>query len=164
MAKFEGGLQDFHVLVGPKIRNDVATITKKKKPELNSICQKCNAHAELDAAHIHGRTRKDIIKIVLENYKSDDGQYLVPNLHKVIEEIKAEHIPVEKNFYFLCKKCHREYDSKPVNTDNSELTKSTSSKSIPAKTSPAPMSLRMRMETCQKKFCVKSKQTAGSTS
>ncbi len=31
MAKFEGKLQDFHVLVGPKIRNDVATITKKKE-------------------------------------------------------------------------------------------------------------------------------------
>ena len=37
MAKFEGSLHDFHVLVGPKIRNDVATITKKTKNELNSI-------------------------------------------------------------------------------------------------------------------------------
>jgi hypothetical protein len=121
MAKFEGNLQDFHILVGPKIRNDVATITKKKKSELNSICQKCNAHAELDAAHIHGRSRKDIIKIILENYKSDDDQYSVPNLHKVIEEIKTEHIPVENNFYFLCKQCHREYDS--ISTASGEKSK-----------------------------------------
>jgi len=129
MAKFVGGLQDFYVLVGPKIRNDVASITKKKKNELNNICQKCNEQRELDAAHIHGRSRKDIIKIVLENYKSDDGKFSIPNLHNVIEEIKAEHIPIEKNFYFLCKKCHREYDSTPRELNNSE-----SKKSIPYKT------------------------------
>lgn len=118
MAKFEGTLQDFNILVGPKIRNDVATITKKIKSELKNICQKCNTHSELDAAHIHGRERKHIIKIILENYQLDDDLYSVPDLRKVIEEIKQEHIPVEKNFIFLCKKCHREYDSwtKNLNT------------------------------------------------
>lgn len=116
MAKFEGRLDDFHILVGPKIRNDVATLTKKKKNELHSICQKCNEKRELDAAHIHGRSRKDIIEMLLDKFKSDDGQYVVPNLRAVIEEIKAEHIPIEKNFYFLCKKCHLEYDSKPSNS------------------------------------------------
>jgi hypothetical protein len=131
MAKFEGKLQDFHVLVGPKIRNDVATITKKKKSELNSICQKCNTYAELDAAHIHGRSRKDIIRIVLDNYKSNNDQYLVPNLYKVIEEIKAEHMPVEKNFIFLCKKCHTEYDSWTKNL-NSYESKTSSSSKIPS--------------------------------
>lgn len=115
MTKFEGTLQDFHLLVGPKIRNDVATLTKKKKTALQNICQKCNKKSELDAAHIHGRSRKDIIKIVLDKYKSDDGKYLILNLHTVIEEIKKEHIPIEKNFLFLCKKCHREYDAKPKN-------------------------------------------------
>jgi len=111
MAKFEGTLQDFHIHVGPKIRNDVATITKKMKSELKNICQKCNTHAELDAAHIHGRERKHIIKIVLEKYQLEDDLYSVPDLRKAIEEIKQEHIPVEKNFLFLCKKCHTEYDS-----------------------------------------------------
>lgn len=128
MAKFVGGFHDFHVLVGPKIRNVVQNITKKKKNELNNICQNCNKQNELDAAHIHGRLRQDIMKIVLEKYKSDDGNYTIPNLHKVIEEIKAEHIPIEKNFYFLCKKCHREYDSKKIDLNNSKFKKSTSNK------------------------------------
>ena len=110
MAKFEGSLDDFHILVGPKIRNDVATITKKTKNELNSICQHCSEKRELDAAHIHGRSRKDIIKIVLEPYKIDDDTYSVPNLHKIITEIKVEHLPVRDNFYFLCKECHKKYD------------------------------------------------------
>jgi len=135
MAKFEGRLQDFHILVGPKIRNDVQTITKKKKSELNSICQKCNEHAELDAAHIHGRSRKDIISIVLENYKSDDDTYSVSDLHKVLEEIKAEHIPVEKNFLFLCKKCHKEYDSWTKNLNNTESKKPQSGKTTSDKIS-----------------------------
>ncbi len=118
MAQFKGSLNDFHILVGPKVRNDVATITKKTKNELNSICQHCNEKRELDAAHIHGRSRKDIIKIVLEPYKIDDNTYSIQNLHNVLTDIKVEHLPVRDNFYFLCKECHKKYDNgnKPPKT------------------------------------------------
>ncbi len=115
MVKFEGTLQDFHLFIGPKIRNDVATLTKKKKNELHNICQKCNENKKLDTAHIHGRSGKDIIEIVMSKYKSDNGQYVVSNLHTVMKEIKTEHLPIEKNFYFLCKKCHLAYDADSSN-------------------------------------------------
>ena len=60
-AKFEGDLQDFHCYLGPKVRNLVASITKQKKNNLNNKCQQCDSQGELDAAHIHGNSRKDII-------------------------------------------------------------------------------------------------------
>jgi len=110
MASFTGKLQDFYQLVGPKIRNDIASMTKNKKTELGNICQHCKEKNELDSAHLHGRSRKSIIKTVLENYKIDNGEYEVPNLHQLITEVKEAHIPIEENFLFLCKKCHLKYD------------------------------------------------------
>ena len=42
MAQFTGNLDDFFDLVMPKIRNKIASITKKKKIELKYICQHYN--------------------------------------------------------------------------------------------------------------------------
>jgi len=41
MASFSGELQDFYDFIGPKIRNDIATMTKKRKREIGYICQFC---------------------------------------------------------------------------------------------------------------------------
>ena len=68
MASFTGELQDFYELVGPKITNDIQNLTKKKKMELGYICEFCHEKNELDAAHKHGRSRRDIIKKVLEEH------------------------------------------------------------------------------------------------
>lgn len=107
-----GTVQVFHDLIGPKIRNIIAVITKKKKIELNYICQKCNQKHELDAAHTHERSRRGIIEKVLDNYKIDDGTLHIDDLHKVLDEIMNSHYPLENNFLFLCKSCHNEYDKK----------------------------------------------------
>lgn len=117
-VKFEGGIQDFHNFIGPKIRNDIATITKKKKKDLGYICQKCNCKHELDAAHKHGAHRKKIIEQVLENYKTSDGKYVINDLRKTLGEIIDAHIPIEETFLFLCKTCHIEYDSTTKSMNN----------------------------------------------
>ena len=110
MASFTGNLQDVYDLVGPKIKNDIASMTKNKKKESGYICQHCNQKNELDAAHKHGRSRRDIIKNILEDYEQADGKYVIANLHQFIKIVKEAHIPIEDSFLFLCKKCHILYD------------------------------------------------------
>ena len=119
-------LQEFYDYIGPKIRNDVATITKQKKNELGLICEECkNKVNELDAAHKHGRSRKDIIKIVLDECERDGERYSIANLQKTIKTIKERHFPIEDNFRFLCSPCHRKYDAGEKNQrfDNMPKTK-----------------------------------------
>ena len=127
MASFTGELQDFYDLIGPKISNDIATMTKKKKIGLGYICQFCHQKNELDAAHRHGRSRRDIIKNVLEDHKLEDRKYQVSNLRQLIKTVKEAHFPIEDSFYFLCKKCHRKYDNeykvKNQNLKNQSLNK-----------------------------------------
>lgn len=117
MASFTGELQDFYDIVLPKIRNSIASMTKKKKIELGYICQHCNQKKELDSAHKKGRSLRDIVKNVLEHYKSENGAYSVPDLHQLILKIKGEHVPIENSFLFLCKECHRKYDGKTTRND-----------------------------------------------
>ncbi len=117
MASFTGELQDFYDIVLPKIRNSIASMTKKKKIELGYLCQHCNQKNELDSAHKEGRTLRDIVKNVLEHYKSENDMYVVPDLYQLILKIKGEHIPIENNFWFLCKTCHRKYDGESIIND-----------------------------------------------
>lgn len=110
-AQLSCTLQDFYKFIDPKIRNDVQSITKSKKRELNLVCQECGIKSnELEAAHKSGRSRRDIIKIVLDDYEFEDGKYIIPNLQKILERIRKEHLPIENNFRFLCKPCHTKYD------------------------------------------------------
>ena len=126
MAQLTCTLEEFHNIVGPRVRNDVATVTKQKKNQLGLICQHCNNKVdELDAAHKHDSSRKDIIKSVLDDYESEDGKYLIPNLQKVLDRIKEQH-KSDNVFFFLCKECHRKYD----NSNKIETSKENSSKRI----------------------------------
>lgn len=56
-------LQEFTRFVDPKVRNNIAIMTKQYKSRLGSKCQKCSQSDELDAAHKHGKSRKDIINL-----------------------------------------------------------------------------------------------------
>ena len=126
MAQLSCTLEEFNNIIGPRVRNDVATVTKQKKNQLGLICQHCNNKVdELDAAHKHDSSRKDIIKSVLDDYESEDGKYLIPNLQKVLDRIKEQH-KSDNVFFFLCKECHRKYD----NSNKIETSKENSSKRI----------------------------------
>ena len=121
-ASFSGELQDFYDFIGPKIRNDIATMTKKRKIELGYICQICNKKNELDAAHRHGRERNTIIENLLEPYKNENGVYTVLDMRGFQKTLLQAHLPLEDNFLFLCKSCHREYDSKNQNNSQTKKT------------------------------------------
>ena len=66
---------------------------------------------ELDASHKHDSSRRDIIKSIIDEYKSVEEKYLIPDLQKVLDLIRTHHKSNEV-FFFLCKECHRKYDEK----------------------------------------------------
>jgi len=68
LAEFIGTLKEFHKFTGPRIRNSIQTLTKKRKKELNNICQFCKEEKELEAAHVTGNGRKMIIEKILNKY------------------------------------------------------------------------------------------------
>ena len=135
MAKMICTIREFTFFVDPRVRMNITSMTKQIKGKLGSRCQKCNEANELDAAHKHGKSRKEIIKQVLENYKTFDGKYEINDLKKVIDEINNAHLPIEDTFLFLCKKCHREYDSWTSDLNNAESKKPLPSKKISNKIS-----------------------------
>jgi len=108
---FEGGIQDLHNIIGPKIRFDITNITRKKKRELGYVCQKCNKKSDaLDAAHRHGYEIIHFIEQILDKYTTKSTKSEIPDLQTVIDEIINAHYPLEKSFLFLCKSCHNKYD------------------------------------------------------
>lgn len=74
------------------------------------ICDICGKKAELDAAHKHDFTRRDIIKSILDDYKLEEDKYLIPNLQHVVNKIKDKH-KTNDVFLYLCKECHTKYDN-----------------------------------------------------
>ena len=111
MAKIICTISEFHKYIGPRIRNVVQSMTKKRKEKLKHLCQNCNQTKELQAAHIKGNSRKDIIENILKKYKINSKEDLIEiDLEKVEKEIIQAHQPIDKYFRFLCSKCHTEYD------------------------------------------------------
>lgn len=116
MAELICTFKEFTLFVGPKIRNDVAAVTKQKKNKMGLNCQHCNKKVqELHAAHRHDSSRVSIIKSILEKCKAENEKYIIDDLEKIILEIKEIH-KSDKVFYFLCEPCHKKYDS--VNKTN----------------------------------------------
>ena len=117
MAKIVCTLKEFVYFIDPRIRVNIANMTRRSKVLLDSKCQKCHKKDTLDAAHKHGSFRKDIVKKVLAKYETSDEKYEIEDLQGVLDEIKDMHLPMEEHFVFLCKSCHREYDSWTKNLD-----------------------------------------------
>lgn len=109
MAIFEGTIQEFHDVIGPRIRNAINNFTRNYRQKLNGICENCGQKTELHSAHVHGRKRRTIIEKVLEKY-SNNG-IISCDIKEAENQILKEHLPVEENFKFLCHKCHVAYDS-----------------------------------------------------
>lgn len=110
MATFTGTESEFNTFIGPRMRNKIPPLTKAAKIATNNICQHCGRKVnELDAAHVHGRERKEIIHYVLEKYRVGD-LYNV-DLQMFEQEFVKAHYPIRKTFLFLCKDCHNRYDA-----------------------------------------------------
>lgn len=112
MAIFKGSRTEFKRFIGPHLRNVVNQITKKHKREVGN-CEHCGAGGELQAAHVHGKDRIQIIESILQRVQSSDSQIIEIDIGKFEQEFKNEHSPVEKAILVLCDACHRKYDSKP---------------------------------------------------
>lgn len=114
MARFQGTVREFKRYVGPQLRNVVQLITRKQKDALGS-CEHCGATGELEAAHVHGRDRNDIIHLLLG--KSDPDAHVEIDLAEFEAAFRSEHEPVERAILVLCSACHRKYDATPTTTE-----------------------------------------------
>ncbi|MFZ2072412.1 MAG: hypothetical protein WA101_00635 [Minisyncoccia bacterium] len=113
MVKITCTTEEYNKFIGPRIRNVIQVMTKKRKKELDHKCQKCGNKRELEAAHIIGSERKTIIEKVLKKYRNNPkNELVINNLKKVEEEIILKHKPIDKYFKFLCSSCHKKYDKK----------------------------------------------------
>lgn len=108
MGFFKGTIKEFKRYIGPYLRNVVQHITRKQKAAIGA-CERCGADGDLDAAHVHGRDRTDIINLLLGT--SEIGTPVEKDLKEFEHAFRREHEPVEKAILVLCKSCHRKYDA-----------------------------------------------------
>jgi hypothetical protein len=133
MAKFEGTNQEFHRVIGPRIKNQVNGLTRNHRKVRNGKCEHCPDrgpdHAELHSAHVRGRERPTIINQVLREYTNERG--MISGLLEEIEfKILQAHLPIEDTFIFLCQKCHWAYDSGNGKADDRPAAKKIPSGSV----------------------------------
>lgn len=111
MAIFVGTEEEFNTRFGPRMRNLVQSMTKSLKQEVGNVCEHCGkTFSSLDAAHVNGKGRKDLVAQTLREYEQD-GLYVIPNLDEFEKKFKEAHEPIRDTFLFLCRDCHRKYDS-----------------------------------------------------
>lgn len=110
MARFIGTTKQFKLYIGPHLRNVVQLITRKQKAAIGA-CEHCGADGELEAAHVHGRDRTEIINLLLG--ASEPGASVDVDLDEFVQAFKREHHPVEKAILVLCSACHHKYDAAP---------------------------------------------------
>jgi len=113
MPEFLGTAHEFKRYIGPRLRNLINYITRHHKIAVGA-CQFCGVEGELDAAHVHGRDRNDIIDQILGS--PNLSLTLRIDLEEFEEKFLAAHKPLEKSIYVLCKPCHRKYDATPTRT------------------------------------------------
>ena len=115
MAIFIGSKAEFKRYFDGYLKQMVASMTKEYKGEIKKKCQFCDEEkTELDAAHIKGKERATIIFNILdEKFKVNEDEYKV-DIEEFSRIFKSKHIPIDENFYFLCKTCHRKYDNNEI--------------------------------------------------
>jgi len=110
MAQFIGTVQEFHHLIGPKVRNAVNQAARSHRNRLGGVCEECGMQAELQSAHVHGRDRRTLIEAVLKDYTDESG-VVSCDLAEAEGRIIESHLPIEDTFKFLCHPCHVAYDA-----------------------------------------------------
>lgn len=108
MASFIGTKREFRRYIGPRLRNLVQQITKNHRVT-QANCQQCGSSEYLEAAHVTGRDRNQIIDLVLEHFTHNE--IVTIDLGEFEKSFKAEHEPLENTILILCRTCHFQYDS-----------------------------------------------------
>lgn len=115
MGIFIGSKSEFKKYFGGYCRNKVHEITNPNRKSRSGICEYCKNKAELQAAHLQGFERVKLIDLILDEFfKKGDDEYLV-DLDNFEKEFIKAHQPINKNFHFLCSKCHSKYDRGIIN-------------------------------------------------
>jgi len=109
MAEFCGTWEEFNKFLSGYCRNKVLALTNANR-KARGNCQYCGEVAELQSAHIKGQERVKIIKDILDKHFRNGDAYEV-NLNKFEDLFMNSHKPIQEHFYFLCGKCHRDYDN-----------------------------------------------------
>lgn len=126
-ALYEGSKDNFNKYLGGYCRNLVQKITRTYKNEIG-CCEHCGERQkQLDAAHVQGKERKEIVESIISKYELN-GRISI-NLEVFEKEFIRAHQPINEVIKILCKKCHLEYDNKyngilyvdPVITTNDEV-------------------------------------------
>jgi predicted nucleic-acid-binding Zn-ribbon protein len=110
MASFIGIRKEFRRYIGPRLRNLVQQISKNHRVALAN-CQHCGTSEYLQAAHVVGRDRNQIIDILLEKFTHND--IVTIDIGEFEKSFKIEHAPLENSILILCRACHTKYDSNP---------------------------------------------------
>ena len=111
---YKGSEKDFNKYFSGYCRNLVQKLTKPYKVKIGR-CEHCNAsEGQLDAAHLHGKERKEIIKKILSNYTK--GSVIKINLNDFEAKFIEAHTPIEETIKILCKGCHTKYDNNEDST------------------------------------------------
>ena len=106
---YKGSKKDFNKYFSGYGRNLVQSITKSHKTKIGK-CEHCGvANTELDAAHVYGKERKEIINNILSDFSK--GKVVEVNLDEFENRFIAAHEPIKETIKILCKKCHRDYDN-----------------------------------------------------
>lgn len=109
MAIFIGTEQEFNKFIGPRVRNRINALARASKHDRGLVCEHCGRKVdELEAAHVHGRDRKTIVREILESYL--DGDTYRVDLDAFERQLDAAHSPIGNVILFLCPECHRAYD------------------------------------------------------
>ncbi len=123
MATFTGTNEELHRHLGSRFTKIVQKLTQKHKA--TTACQHCGDLANLESAHVYGRSRHDIINFIAGEYTRNDVVSF--NLLEFEEKFIAQHNPIEKTIIILCRSCHQRYDNppKPPTKNSDQLTQAT---------------------------------------
>lgn len=105
--QFTGTYREFHIFIGPYLRNVIQTLTRGPKATAGA-CQHCGGDAPLDAAHVHGHDRPTLTRNIIQPV--DEHAQVTVDLAGFMEKFRNAHDPIEKSILFLCRPCHLKYD------------------------------------------------------
>lgn len=107
-ASFAGTMAEFHLYVGPAIRNQVAAFTHRARVKQGGVCQACGQVRELQSVHPRNSGRRDLIEKTLAKYLDKDGVLHIPDLAAAVGEIMAVQRGVP--YLWLCRADHNKYE------------------------------------------------------
>ncbi len=111
MGTFTGTTSEFRRYIGPRLRNIVNLITRQHKAEV-AKCEQCGCSekGKLEAAHVAGRDRNQLIDLILQPFIKDG---IVTVDVAIFEKLfETQHHPIHKSILILCRACHKKYDAR----------------------------------------------------